>query len=83
MFLQLHLVLPGQILVLLLELGEQQLFLELLLLLQGQKLPLQLPLPRRSIQPCCTALPARLCRPLRPYRDPRGLLWGGGTSLML
>lgn len=46
---QLGLVLPGQLLVLPLELGDEDLPLDLLLLLQGQELLLQLLLPQRRL----------------------------------
>lgn len=48
-FLQLCLVLPSQVCMLLLELGEQKLLLQLLLLLQGCQLLLQLPLPHHGV----------------------------------
>lgn len=60
MFLQLGLVLPGQLLVLPLELGDEDLPLDLLLLLQGQQLLLQLLLADRSPHPAGLARAGRL-----------------------
>lgn len=66
MLLQLHLVLPGQLLVLPLELGDEDLPLDLLLLLQGQQLLLQLLLAHA---------PARLAR--GPHQTRPGRLLTG------
>ena len=48
--LELGLVLTGQVLMLLLELADEQLFLDLLLLLNEQQLLLQLPLPQARVR---------------------------------
>lgn len=55
--LQLDLVLPGQVVVLFLELGEQELLLQLLLLLERQELLLQLLLPQCRVHRACQSPP--------------------------
>lgn len=55
MLLQLDLVLPGEHLVLLLELGEEQLLLELLLLLEEHQLLLELLLPEGRVHHWCAS----------------------------
>lgn len=76
-FLELGLVLAGQLLVLPLELGDEDLPLDLLLLLQGQQLLLQLLLAHRGRHHATaspTAAAARLARRLLTGRGERGLL---------
>lgn len=73
-FLQLGLVLAGQLLVLPLELSDEDLSLDLLLLLQGQQLLLQLLLAHRGPH---HAAPADLARPSQRPRAGR-LLAGRG-----
>lgn len=51
--LQLDLMLPCQVVMLLLELGEQELLLQLLLLLECQELLLQLLLPQHGVHRTC------------------------------
>lgn len=57
MLLQLDLVLPGQVVMLFLELGEQELLLQLLLLLERQELLLQLLLPQCGVHRACQSPP--------------------------
>lgn len=76
MLLQLGLVLPGQLLVLPLELGDENLPLDLLLLLQRQKLLLKLLVAhRRASHATATGLPGP--------GDPRWLLARRGELLLL
>ena len=55
--LQLDLMLPGQVVVLFLELSEQELLLQLLLLLERQELLLELLLPQRGVHGACQSTP--------------------------
>lgn len=75
MLLQLGLVLPGQLLVLPLELSDENLPLDLLLLLQRQKLLLELLVAHRRASHAATGLPSP--------GDPGGLLARWGELLLL